>query len=68
MMREFYITVSDECDCCGLCVALCPLHCLTVNTAENRVELQYKECWYCGTCEIECPRNCLKVHFPFLVI
>lgn len=65
-MDTFSISVTDECNGCGLCVDLCPLDCLRLDK-NGKPALKYKECWYCGTCEMECPVSCLKIYFPFLL-
>ena len=54
---------TTKCVACGLCMAVCPSQCITLETAEaedgRRYPLTYhldgSRCIYCGYCEEACP-------------
>ena len=54
---------KTKCVACGLCMAVCPSQCITIETAEDeegrRVPLCYEldasRCVFCGFCEEACP-------------
>jgi NADH-quinone oxidoreductase chain I len=54
---------KTKCVACGLCMAVCPSQCITIETAEDeegrrvplRYELDASRCVFCGFCEEACP-------------
>jgi NADH-quinone oxidoreductase subunit I len=54
---------KTKCVACGLCMAVCPSQCITIETTEDeegrrvplRYELDASRCVYCGFCEEACP-------------
>jgi len=50
--------VSHSCSGCGMCAAICPLGCVTVE--DGRVTINEETCIHCGLCYTVCPRS----YFP----
>jgi NADH-quinone oxidoreductase chain I len=58
---------KTKCVACGLCMAVCPSQCITIETAEDEegrrypltYELDSSRCIYCGFCEEACPVNAI---------
>jgi NADH-quinone oxidoreductase subunit I len=56
-----------KCVACGLCMAVCPSQCITIETAEDEqgrrypltYELDATRCIFCGYCEEACPVNAI---------
>ena len=56
-----------KCVACGLCMAVCPSQCITIETAEDEegrrypltYELDATRCIFCGYCEEVCPVNAI---------
>ncbi len=56
-----------KCVACGLCMAVCPSQCITIETAEDEegrrypltYELDVTRCIFCGYCEEACPVNAI---------
>ena len=57
------------CVACGLCVAVCPAHCITLEIYEPeggprypaRYEIDTLRCIFCGFCQEACPVNAIKL-------
>ncbi len=69
-----YFERNDEgetaCVACGLCVAVCPSRCISLETREReedglrypgRYEIDALRCIYCGYCQEVCPVNAIKL-------
>ena len=60
---------DTTCIACGLCVAVCPSHCITLTIKERedgsrypgRYELDALRCIYCGFCQEACPVNAIRL-------
>jgi NADH-quinone oxidoreductase chain I len=60
---------ETACVACGLCVAVCPSHCITLEIREREDGSRYPEkyeidalrCIYCGFCQEACPVNAIKL-------
>ncbi len=60
---------ETACVACGLCVAACPSHCITLEIREREDGSRYPEkyeidalrCIYCGFCQEACPVNAIKL-------
>ena len=52
--------IREKCDGCGVCVEICPVDCLRIDT-DNKAYKKYDECWFCGSCEMDCPENAIKL-------
>ncbi len=58
---------ETACVACGLCVAVCPSHCIRLEIRERedgtrypgRYELDALRCIYCGFCEDACPTEAI---------
>jgi NAD-dependent dihydropyrimidine dehydrogenase PreA subunit len=62
--------VIDESLCitgCRLCVDMCPLDSLAINTETDKAYMHVDECWYCGPCAARCPTGAVTVNMPFLL-
>jgi NADH-quinone oxidoreductase subunit I len=57
------------CVACGLCVAVCPSHCITLEIKERedgtrypgKYEIDSLRCVFCGFCQEACPVNAIKL-------
>ncbi len=49
--------ISELCDFCGCCVAVCPVDCIELE--ESRLTLDMNSCIYCGNCPKACPVGAL---------
>jgi NADH-quinone oxidoreductase chain I len=57
------------CVACGLCVAVCPSHCITLEIRERedgtrypgKYEINAARCVFCGFCQEACPVNAIKL-------
>ena len=48
----------DQCDCCGVCVEICPSE--VYQMRELGVDVAFpEECIECGACVKECPAECI---------
>lgn len=62
-------TGETACVACGLCVAVCPSHCITLEIRERedgsrypgRYEIDALRCIFCGFCQEACPVNAIKL-------
>jgi len=61
--------VTDMCDACGLCVAVCPFHALSIavpdkNTNQTQIKLVTDPglCQGCGLCAATCPKEGIMIH------
>ena len=60
---------EPACVACGLCVAVCPSHCITLEIKERedgtrypgRYEINAARCVFCGFCQEACPVNAIKL-------
>jgi NADH-quinone oxidoreductase chain I len=60
---------ETACVACGLCVAVCPSRCITLEIRENkdgsrypgRYEIDALRCIYCGFCQEACPVDAIKL-------
>ncbi len=58
---------KTKCVACGLCMAVCPSQCISIETAEDEegrrypltYELDATRCIFCGYCEEVCPVNAI---------
>jgi NADH-quinone oxidoreductase subunit I len=58
---------KTKCVACGLCMAVCPSQCITIETAEDEegrrypltYEIDASRCIFCGFCEEACPVNAI---------
>jgi len=53
------ITVSSDCDLCGLCVRYCPTDVFSI--VGGKLEVRSERCIYCKGCEPLCPKKAIKV-------
>jgi NADH-quinone oxidoreductase subunit I len=70
-MHYFDKNAAGETTCvaCGLCVAVCPAHCITLTIKEREdgsrypgtYELDALRCIYCGFCQEACPVNAIRL-------
>jgi NADH-quinone oxidoreductase chain I len=64
---------KTTCVACGLCVAVCPSRCITLEIGEDasgqRYPLKYQidelRCIFCGFCQEACPVNAIKLGLGF---
>jgi NADH-quinone oxidoreductase chain I len=60
---------EPACVACGLCVAVCPSHCITLEIKERedgtrypgKYEINAARCVFCGFCQEACPVNAIKL-------
>jgi NADH-quinone oxidoreductase subunit I len=60
---------ETACVACGLCVAICPSRCITLEIAEGadgkrypaRYEIDELRCIFCGYCQEACPVNAIRL-------
>lgn len=57
------VTVSDDCDGCGICVSFCPTGALSWHDDADRRALTFvaADCLACGLCRELCPRDDLSL-------
>ncbi len=61
------------CVACGLCVAVCPSHCITLEIRERedgtrypgKYEINAARCVFCGFCQEACPVNAIKLGLDY---
>ncbi|CAK7045510.1 MAG: hypothetical protein DELT_00805 [Desulfovibrio sp.] len=46
-------SADDGCTLCGACVAVCPVHCLSIR--EGKLEKEEEKCFACAACVAACP-------------
>lgn len=54
-----------HCTGCGLCVAICPKHCISLKENEYgslKYQIDEQKCVHCGKCEKMCPQNSFQVN------
>jgi NAD-dependent dihydropyrimidine dehydrogenase PreA subunit len=55
-------SISERCNGCGICVALCPQDVFRMDEIKHKAVIKYLEdCVACGICKPFCPRDCLDV-------
>lgn len=52
---------------CTVCVDVCPLDLLAIDTQKGKAYMQFDECWYCLPCETDCPTQAINVAIPYLL-
>lgn len=60
---------EPACVACGLCVAVCPSHCITLEIRERengsrypgRYEIDALRCIFCGYCQEACPVDAIRL-------
>jgi NAD-dependent dihydropyrimidine dehydrogenase PreA subunit len=52
---------------CRVCVDVCPLDVLAIDTSKGAAYMKYDECWYCLPCEVDCPTQAITVSIPYLL-
>lgn len=52
---------------CTVCVEVCPLDVLVIDTVSGKAAMKYDECWYCLPCEKDCPVGAIRVAIPYLL-
>jgi len=60
---------ETTCVACGLCVAICPSRCISLEIGERkdgtryplRYEIDSLRCIYCGYCQEACPVNAIRL-------
>jgi len=52
---------------CTVCVDVCPMDLLAINTTTQKAFMQFDECWYCMPCETDCPTGAVQVNIPYLL-
>jgi len=60
---------KEKCVACGLCAAVCPAQCITIEAAENEdgkkyakhYEINTGRCIFCGYCVEACPVGALQM-------
>lgn len=60
---------KEKCVACGLCAAVCPAQCITIEAAENEdgkkyakhYEINTARCIFCGYCVEACPVGALQM-------
>lgn len=53
--QGYYIT--DACISCGICLSVCPQHCIKINT---KASIKEENCLHCGNCQNACPTQAVK--------
>lgn len=64
------IVDSDKCIAskgCTVCVDVCPLDVLAIDTTKGTAYMKFDECWYCLPCEKDCPTDAIYVEIPYLL-
>jgi len=55
-------SISERCNGCGICVAICPQDVFRLEEDKRKAVIKYlDDCVSCGICKSFCPRNCLEV-------
>jgi len=54
---------EDKCTDCGVCVPICPVSALSVDTKTRKVIFDNKKCIACELCVKICPTRAMEVHF-----
>jgi NAD-dependent dihydropyrimidine dehydrogenase PreA subunit len=55
-------SISETCNGCGICVAICPQDVFRIDQSNQKALIRYlDDCVACGICARFCPRNCLEV-------
>lgn len=64
---------NERCVACYLCAAVCPVTCISMQSAENETgrrhaawfRINFARCIYCGLCEEACPTSAIQLtpHF-----
>lgn len=62
----------DESKCiadkgCTVCIDVCPLDLLAIDSVTGKAYMKFDECWYCMPCERDCPTGAVKVAIPYLL-
>ena len=52
---------------CTVCVDVCPLDVLVIDSETGKAAMKYDECWYCLPCEKDCPVGAIRVEIPYLL-
>ena len=58
--KKFKGTINDSCIGCGLCVDLCILNAISLNSLKAEINSMY--CCGCRVCEKACPTDAIKVY------
>lgn len=57
--RNYDANISDSCIGCGLCVNLCPMKAIRLDSLKAQIDSIY--CCGCQLCSDECPTNSIKI-------
>jgi NAD-dependent dihydropyrimidine dehydrogenase PreA subunit len=52
---------------CTLCVDMCSLDSLAIDTSTGKAYMHVDECWYCGPCAARCPTGAVTANMPYLL-
>ncbi|MGH4138561.1 NADH-quinone oxidoreductase subunit NuoB [Clostridium sp.] len=58
------IASENTCDNCGVCLSVCPVDAIKINTSvngDNIISIDSKKCIYCRNCVDICPKSVLKM-------
>lgn len=72
LQRSAAPVTIDESKCiadkgCTVCIDVCPLDLLAIDSATGKAYMKFDECWYCMPCERDCPTGAVKVAIPYLL-
>ena len=61
-LKGHVVNDVDQCILCSMCQKACPCHCIKVEKAERRWEIEPFMCIQCGSCVRACPTKCLTMN------
>ncbi len=61
LQADFVPRADDHCIFCGVCVDICPVGAMSLDTKNKRAATDPEKCMGCGACTLGCPENALQL-------